>query len=52
MSKYVYLIKKIWYDEFETIESDVPLTDNEIRKQIDEGRTFCDEIEIETEKGE
>lgn len=47
MDKYVYHIRKIWYDEYEVIESDVPLTDREIRKQIDENRIFCDEIDIE-----
>lgn len=52
MNKYVYNIRKIWYDEFEVVESDTPLTDKEIRKQIDEGRTFCDEIEIEVAEEE
>lgn len=47
--KYVYNITKIWYDEFETIESDKPLSYLEIRRMIDEGRHYCDAIEIDEE---
>lgn len=49
MAKYIYHVTKIWYDEGEMIESDVPLTDSEVRKQIDENRTYCDEIDIDEE---
>lgn len=49
MAKYIYHVTKIWYDEGEMIESDVPLSDSEVRRQIDECRMYCDEIDINEE---
>lgn len=43
---YIYHVTKFWYDECEMIESDVPLSDSEVRRRIDEFRTYCDEIDI------
>lgn len=44
---YRYVVTKEWYNEEEVIESDVPLSIQEIRSRIDEGRTFCDEVSVE-----
>ena len=44
---YRYKINKIWYDDVEIIESEVPLSKTEIRNRIDECRLYCDEIDIE-----
>lgn len=52
MGKYIYKVNKIWYDEEEVIESDVPLTTREIRNKINESRIFCDELDIEEEHEE
>lgn len=52
MGKYIYKVNKIWYDEEEVIESDVPLTTREIRNKIDERRIFCDELDVEEEHEE
>jgi hypothetical protein len=46
---YRYKINKIWYDDVEIIESEVPLSKTEIRNRIDECRLYCDEIDIEEE---
>ena len=46
---YRYKINKIWYDDVEIIESEVPLSKTEIRNRIDEQRLYCDEIDIEEE---
>lgn len=42
-----YRVTKVWYDDEEIIESDIPLSDSEIRNRIDENRLYCDELEIE-----
>ena len=52
MSKFVYYVSKAWYDEVEVIESDTFLTDREVRKLIDERRTFCDQVDIEVREEE
>ena len=44
---YRYKITKTWYDDEEIIESETPLDFSDIRKQIDERRLYCDEIDIE-----
>lgn len=44
---YRYRVNKIWYDDVEIIESEVPLSGAEIRKRIDEQRLYCDEIDYE-----
>lgn len=44
---YRYVVTKEWYSEEEVIESDVPLSIQEIRSRIDERRTFCDEVSVE-----
>ena len=49
---YKYNVTKIWYDDIEIIESEVPLSQVEIRARIDERRLYCDEIAIEEEGDE
>ena len=49
---YKYNVTKIWYDDVEIIESEVPLSQVEIRARIDEHRLYCDEIAIEEEGDE
>ena len=44
---YRYLVTKTWYNDEEIIESEIPLNFSDIRKQIDECRIYCDEIDIE-----
>lgn len=44
---FTYEVRKMWYDDYEIVESETPLTNNEIRKRIDEKRLSCDEIYIE-----
>ena len=49
---YKYIITKIWYDDEEIIQSETPLEFFEIRRQIDEQRIYCDEINIEEVENE
>lgn len=49
---YKHKVNKIWYDDTEIIESEVPLSQTEIRNRIDEHRLYCDEIDIEEEGDE
>lgn len=44
---YRYLVTKTWYDDEEIIESEIPLKFYDIRKQIDERRLYCDEVNVE-----
>ena len=44
---YRYLVTKTWYDDEEIIESETPLDFYDIRKQIDERRLYCDEVNVE-----
>ena len=44
---YRYLVTKMWYNDEEIIESEIPLNFSDIRKQIDERRIYCDEIDVE-----